>query len=767
MNHDPVQEDERARTPSPNHESSNEIRVGSNAEPPNSVSTMPDESGSSALARQPTKEGLKARLRRGSSKLLSLFGLRSSAGLSNCLGLQFLYVDLIGCFIAVNALPTHTGSTSGRECVDPQPLASAPVKVGSDCNAAPLSRDSIPGVARPSSGHSRSSDFLDSPVGAGPAYKKQRIKKNPGLLIQPQKRKSYECNRQPVFPDVEPNQSSLNLPDLFARKLSAAFANSTIIHRAHLRSRPGIWPSKDSMSTVHTSDQLGDCVNSSSDPSTTPSGGSSSPKRRQSTLLTSEGPSLVGHRCTDLLGSCVRESLLLPTRDYGSDEGLQLVGAGLNAAPSIVTAEAASAAKIFFETHFSSIFSNRDPRLQRQCELETRIHSLPLTVDEQIRTLNNWINQETDYLRQCRVLKTRSNRIKCNEAISLAGFEVVKVLGKGSFGVVRLVKEKKADENECTVTSQTDVMAPEAESPNAKGNTIDVLRSAIESAKRSRRRMMSCTDKDVFAMKVIRKSDMLQNTQEGHMRAERDFLVASERSRWVVPLIASFQDTDHLYLVMDYMIGGDFLGYLIREDILSEHVTRWYIAEMILCIEETHRLGWIHRDIKPDNFLISASGHLKISDFGLAFDGHWAHDQTYYNNHRRYLVRKLGIGIIGDKLDQKEAADRAAEDREFRDTIISEPPSVNLLEFRDKKERRKFARSVVGTSQYMSPEVIQGPMYDGRCDWWSLGVILYEVHLSLSSLALIPETNILLHSACLGSLLSLMILDLERSSRLL
>jgi serine/threonine protein kinase len=113
----------------------------------------------------------------------------------------------------------------------------------------------------------------------------------------------------------------------------------------------------------------------------------------------------------------------------------------------------------------------------------------------------------------------------------------------------------------------------------------------------------------------------------------------------VVPLIASFQDANNLYLVMDYMVGGDFLGLLIRKETLSEDKTRWYIAEMILCVEEAHRLRWIHRDIKPDNFLISASGHLKISDFGLAFDGHWAHDQSYYNNQRYSLMDKLGIQV--------------------------------------------------------------------------------------------------------------------------
>lgn len=135
-----------------------------------------------------------------------------------------------------------------------------------------------------------------------------------------------------------------------------------------------------------------------------------------------------------------------------------------------------------------------------------------------------------------------------------------------------------------------------------------------------RRRQNLPLHREVYAMKVIRKADMLRNAQEGHLRAERNFLVAAEGSKWVISLITAFQDEKHLYLVMDFCIGGDFLGLLIRKNILSEQITKWYMAEMILCVEEAHKMKWIHRDVKPDNFLIGADGHLKISDFGLAFD---------------------------------------------------------------------------------------------------------------------------------------------------
>ena len=209
----------------------------------------------------------------------------------------------------------------------------------------------------------------------------------------------------------------------------------------------------------------------------------------------------------------------------------------------------------------------------------------------------------------------------------------------------------------------------------------------------------------------------------------------------VVPLIASFQDTSNLYLIMDYMPGGDFLGLLIRDNILSEAVTKWYIAEMILCIEEAHRLRWIHRDIKPDNFLISASGHLKISDFGLAFDGHWSHDQSFYNNHRYSLLTKLGIAVEGDAIDKKDgrsvqAAMKLAhvimggKDKHEKKSDASEEEGI--LNWRNRTGNRTLARSVVGTSQYMAPEVVRGELYDARCDWWSVAVILYEVCLFIS-----------------------------------
>nr|KAJ3417712.1 Serine/threonine-protein kinase [Polyrhizophydium stewartii] len=199
----------------------------------------------------------------------------------------------------------------------------------------------------------------------------------------------------------------------------------------------------------------------------------------------------------------------------------------------------------------------------------------------------------------------------------------------------------------------------------------------------------------IYAMKTLRKSEMIKKDQLAHVRAERDVLAESSKTPWVVQLYYSFQDPLYLYLIMEFLPGGDLMTMLIKYDTFSEDVTRFYMAECVCAIEAIHNLGFVHRDIKPDNLLIDKDGHIKVSDFGLSTGFHKTHDSAYYQN----------MGTTKNI-----------------DLTLSRKDRIATW----KRNRRALAYSTVGTPDYIAPEVFAQRGYSQECDWWSLGAIMYE-----------------------------------------
>lgn len=124
-------------------------------------------------------------------------------------------------------------------------------------------------------------------------------------------------------------------------------------------------------------------------------------------------------------------------------------------------------------------------------------------------------------------------------------------------------------------------------------------------------------DKQFYAVKVVKKTDVVNKNMIEQVVAERDCL-AIAKSPYIVNLFYSFQSKDRIFLVMEYLIGGDCKSLLHNLGYFDENMSRIYIAQVVLALEYLHKHGIIHRDLKPDNLLISNEGKIKLTDFGLS-----------------------------------------------------------------------------------------------------------------------------------------------------
>lgn len=181
-----------------------------------------------------------------------------------------------------------------------------------------------------------------------------------------------------------------------------------------------------------------------------------------------------------------------------------------------------------------------------------------------------------------------------------------------------------------------------------------------------------------FALKKINKNNLMLRNQVEQVFVERDILSFTDNP-FVVTMYASFETRKHLCLVMEYVEGGDCASLLKNTGPLPSDMAKLYFAEMVLAVEYLHSYGIVHRDLKPDNLLITALGHIKLTDFGLS---------------------KMGLMSMTTHL--YEGCVDNSETRQFSD------------------------KQIFGTPDYIAPEVILRQGYGKTIDYWSMGIILYE-----------------------------------------
>jgi len=219
------------------------------------------------------------------------------------------------------------------------------------------------------------------------------------------------------------------------------------------------------------------------------------------------------------------------------------------------TYERVKIAKSYIEKKYKLKKADEESKKKEWNTIMKKLENYNLSNDELDKFKETLLKHEAEFIRVGR------------QKNSIYQFESISIIGRGAFGEVRICRDKET--------------------------------------------------REIVAVKKMRKDEMHKKNQVLHVKSEQEVL-SKANSEWIVSLKYSFQDDDYLYLVMEYLPGGDLMSLLMANDILPEEQAKLYAAEMVLAIEDIHKLHCIHRDIKPDNVLIGSDGHIKLSDFGLS-----------------------------------------------------------------------------------------------------------------------------------------------------